>query len=549
VTRASGKEFASFWALRDLTMSIPRGTIVGLIGRNGAGKTTLLSIIAGIVAETDGVVVVNGRVASLLNLGIGFQDELTGRENIYLNGSLLGMSNAEISDKFDAIVSFSELHDFIDVALGKYSQGMKLRLGFSVAAHLDFDIMLIDEVIMVGDGSFQKKCFEKLIAFQKAGKTLILTTQSLEVIERLSEHVLLLEQGRLVYYGDPAVAIEQYKQLMNEKSGVHLKGTTELITQTKWWVEPDEKWGTREGSREVVIERVSFTDRWGRSVRQLRPGQSLTVTLECIVTEPIYRPHVGIALFRDDGVYCFGPNTTFDNIRIDSLQKGKVKISLTYTSVLLMPAVYRFSVVIWDHKETLAYDYLKGYFTLTINGDNVSNQLVYMPPRKRGVFIGRRFVQDVSIPEELIAGEVKDATKCNQSSFSCTIITSNVNEAVAVLCTGEPWRLTVSASGAIAHTQRASLWVGIFRKDGIFCAGYVMQKAVLSDEHSLAFETCVLLPGDYTISVGVWDPVDNAFLLLQHNVQPFSVHSYYHEHGTVYLPHAWKVQSSRGVSI
>jgi ABC-type polysaccharide/polyol phosphate transport system ATPase subunit len=210
------KEFSELWALRDISLSLEGGNVFGIIGRNGAGKTTLLNILAGISSPTTGKVEINGRVSSMLTLGAGFQEELTGKENIYLNASILGMSRKEIKNKYNSIAEFSELEDFLDVPLRSYSQGMKMRLGFSIATSVDFDIILIDEIISVGDGAFQRKSFERLADFKKQGKTMVITLHSLDYIERVCDQVFLLEEGRLIACGSAVEVVNLYRKLLNE---------------------------------------------------------------------------------------------------------------------------------------------------------------------------------------------------------------------------------------------------------------------------------------------------------------------------------------------
>lgn len=212
-----GQKIATeFWALRDINMEVERGKVIGIIGRNGAGKSTLLNILAGISTPTTGEVKINGRVSSLLTLGAGFQDELTGKENIYLNSSILGITRNEINKKYRSIVEFSELDGFLDSPLQTYSQGMKMRLGFSIATSVDFDIMLVDEVISVGDGAFQRKCFDRMVDFKRQGKTMVITVHSLDYIERICDEVFLLEHGRLIASGEPTYVVNRYQKLLNE---------------------------------------------------------------------------------------------------------------------------------------------------------------------------------------------------------------------------------------------------------------------------------------------------------------------------------------------
>lgn len=216
VMKAELKDGA-FWAIRNINMDIDNGEIIGVIGRNGSGKSTLLSIIAGTLPASEGEVIVNGKISALLTLGAGFQDEFTGRENIYLNATLLGMKKPEIESKFADIVELSELGDFINAPLGSYSVGMKMRLGFSIAVHKEFDILITDEIITVGDMSFQKKCFEKMADFKRQGKSMVITTQDTGIIGRFCDRVFLLEDGRIFATGSPREVIEQYQMLLNKK--------------------------------------------------------------------------------------------------------------------------------------------------------------------------------------------------------------------------------------------------------------------------------------------------------------------------------------------
>ena len=201
-----GQEAEEFWAVRDLSVDIERGETVGLIGANGSGKSTTLKILAGILRPTSGTVTVNGRIASLLELGAGFNGELSGRDNVYLNASLLGLTRKEVDRHFDAIVEFSELAPFIDNQVKNYSSGMYVRLGFAVAVHIDPDILLVDEVLAVGDEAFQRKCLGKIEEFQSEGRTILLVSHSLDVVEAICTRSIVLDHGEVRYVGDPQFA-------------------------------------------------------------------------------------------------------------------------------------------------------------------------------------------------------------------------------------------------------------------------------------------------------------------------------------------------------
>jgi lipopolysaccharide transport system ATP-binding protein len=201
------------WALNDVSFEVMPGEVLGIIGSNGAGKSTLLSILSRIIEPTSGRAEIYGRIASLLEIGTGFHPDLSGRENIYLNGAILGMKRREIDARFDEIVAFAEIEKFLDTAVKKYSSGMYLRLAFAVAAHLDPDILIVDEVLAVGDASFQKKCIGKMDDVTRSGRTVLFVTHSLTHITHLCEHAILLQEGRLHKMGPAAEVVQYYEQL------------------------------------------------------------------------------------------------------------------------------------------------------------------------------------------------------------------------------------------------------------------------------------------------------------------------------------------------
>lgn len=202
-----------FYALRDVSFSIDRGEVVGIVGRNGSGKSTILKLIAGVTAPSEGEVHVFGRVSPLIELGAGFHPDLTGRENIHMNASILGMKAKEIQARFDEIVDFAELHDFVDTPVKRYSSGMYMRLGFSVAVHANPEILLVDEVLSVGDSYFQEKCIERMEQFKKQGVTIIVVSHSMDLVKEFCDRVMIIDHGHLVDVGAPQAMIDEYLQL------------------------------------------------------------------------------------------------------------------------------------------------------------------------------------------------------------------------------------------------------------------------------------------------------------------------------------------------
>jgi ABC-type polysaccharide/polyol phosphate transport system ATPase subunit len=274
------------WALRDASVGIEPGEAVGLVGRNGSGKTTLLKLVAGIIKPTSGRVDVGGRIGSLLELGAGFHPDFTGRENVYLNGSLLGLPRRVVREHLDEIVSFAGLEEFVDLPVRTYSSGMTMRLGFAVAAHLDVDVLLLDEVFAVGDEEFQRKCFGKIFEFKQRGGTIVFVSHDASAVERLCERTVLLRGGRVEFDGATHDAILRYhRQLAAER-------------------DPDERGaGLREwGSGEARIADVELLDADGEPRRQFLAGEPLSLRLRLVADEALDPPRLVYELRGESGL-------------------------------------------------------------------------------------------------------------------------------------------------------------------------------------------------------------------------------------------------------
>ena len=255
-----------FWALRDVSFEIREGESLGLIGHNGSGKTTLLKVIAGIIRPTEGVVRSRGRLAPLLELGAGFHPELTGRENVYLNASFLGLTRRDTDRVYDDIVAFAEIPDFMDNQVKFYSSGMLVRLGFAVAVHVDPEILLVDEVLAVGDEAFQAKCLNRIRGFQREGRTIVLVTHALDVVSQVCDRAVMLEHGELYAKGNPADVVRElrYALLSNDPSFV-----------------------AEEGTREVELAGVSLIREDGSTERPVRLGEDLTIQIDARANQTI----------------------------------------------------------------------------------------------------------------------------------------------------------------------------------------------------------------------------------------------------------------------
>ena len=280
----NGDLVKEFWALKDISLSINRGEIVGIIGRNGSGKSTLLKILSRITEPTTGRIVIKGRVASLLEVGTGFHAELTGRENIYLNGAILGMEKAEIKRKFDEIVAFSEVEKFLDTPVKRYSSGMYVRLAFAVAAHLEPEILIVDEVLAVGDAAFQKKCLGKMgDVATKEGRTVLFVSHNMTTVRALCQKAYLLNSGRIDYQGSTSKAIERYMQSV--KSAM-MSNATSL-----------EQREDRSGDGSATLVGVKIEDADGQEI--IRPYSRLKVTIYYKSDRPLIRPQFSATIYDD----------------------------------------------------------------------------------------------------------------------------------------------------------------------------------------------------------------------------------------------------------
>jgi ABC-type polysaccharide/polyol phosphate transport system ATPase subunit len=278
------------WALRDVSLVADAGEAVGLVGRNGSGKTTLLKLVSGIFRPTSGRIEAGGRVASLLELGAGFHPDFTGRENVYLNGSIYGLSRARVRELMDEIVAFAELERFIDLPIRTYSSGMYMRLGFSVAAHIQADVLLLDEVFAVGDEAFQRKCFGKIAEFKRRGGTIVFVSHDAEAVERLCDRAVLLKQGEVAFDGPTRDAIARYRQLLAED-----QSPDELAAGLREW-----------GSGEARVVSARLLDADGDERRQFAAGEPFVALLR-VASEPgVAAPRLSLELRDDDGVVLGG---------------------------------------------------------------------------------------------------------------------------------------------------------------------------------------------------------------------------------------------------
>jgi len=534
---------SEIYALKDINIKVQPGQIVGLIGRNGSGKTTLLNIIAGIMRPTLGEIKINGKVSCLISLGVGFQNELSGRENIYLNASLLGMTKDEIKNKFNDIVEFSELESFLDLPLHSYSQGMKMRLGFSVAINVDFDILLIDEIISVGDISFQKKCFEKIEYFKRQGKTMIIASQSMDLIERLCDKVILLEKGELIKYSEPKEAIENYLAILAEKKFSELYPRRVAVDITKWWAKKEE-WGIRRGSGGAQITKVEILNAQDKNTDTFNSGESMKVKVDFIINRRVYEPHFGVAIFREDGVYCYGPNTYFDGYRFEEIKEGKGYFTIIYKKLNLMPGDYRISVGIWDKTENYPFDYLPGFYKFKIIGDNGTYALLnlnYKWINKNGEFkIDLKNLYNNF--KKIIFNLDKYSNEFFEKNSKIKIKKINLKDKKGLFKDSFDYDDTLIVEIELDYNgfieKPYFIWIGIFREDGIYCHGVFRKLTTEERKISILYPRIKLLRGRYHISSIIFNE-DMSILDCCYGICYFEIYTHKKDHGTVYIEHEW----------
>lgn len=371
---------ATVAALKGVSFVVDHGEAFGIIGRNGSGKSTLLKVISGILKPTGGVVRVNGRVAALIELGAGFHPEITGRENIVINGIMLGLSRREIEKRFDSIVEFSGIADFIDQPVKTYSSGMYVRLGFAVAVHVDPEILLIDEVLAVGDEEFSQKCVAKIQEMKYRGVTLLFVTHQLDQVRNLCDRALWLDRGAVEAIGDPARIVDAYLQSVSGPvsvgAGVPARpaaGEAPAATQLAPKESTEEE---RWGSGEVILKRVALTDDKGHELVALGAGNSVAVEIDVEVRVPQDDFVFGVGIYHADGTCVYGTNTDLEGLMPQRLE-GSGRVRMLMPSLELVAGTYRIDAAVHT-RNGRAFDYRRGALRFVV-GARVHDIGVYRP--------------------------------------------------------------------------------------------------------------------------------------------------------------------------
>lgn len=370
IARSLGKRYSAgrgddcVWALHDVTFEVPRGGALAVVGENGSGKSTLLDLLQGTTIASEGSLSVEGPVASLLELGAGFFMELTGRENAVQAAILRGLSRERARQQAEAIGGFCELGDFFDRPVRTYSAGMLMRLGFAVASAVAAPITLVDEVLAVGDGYFQRRCIDRLVELRDDGTTLIVASHDLHALRALCDRALWLRQGRLEALGPAEDVLGRYEDHLRLRAAPHTKVPG------------------RQGTGEVVIRQVRLTDTAGLERAEFRTGDTLCVEVLFEAVKPIDSPIMGVALFRADGVYCHGPNTGAD-ASLRGRYEGVYRLTAEFPELPLLGGSYQASVAFYDKDHVYAYAWDHRLYPFRIVSDRPDHGLVALRHRFR----------------------------------------------------------------------------------------------------------------------------------------------------------------------
>jgi len=380
-------------ALKGVSFDVPAGRTLGIIGRNGSGKSTMLKLIAGIGKPTSGTISVNGRVSALIELGAGFHPEISGRENVFINGMMLGLSRRDIARRFDEIVRFAELEDFIDAPVKTYSSGMYMRLGFAVATSVDPDVLLVDEVLAVGDESFTHKCLDAFADLKRRGRTVVLVTHSLDLVTRFCDDALWLDAGEVKLQGDPKRVIDAYLTAVASEDNRRLaEDDTESRTPNpeSRTPNPESREGAlpkdmfqavegRWGSREVEIVAIDLLDHEGTAGHVFQSGSRVDIRLRVRAHRPVSDFVFGVGIFSADGVCCYGTNTQIEGATSGELSgDGEVRFSIE--ALNLVGGTYKLDVAV-HRQDGVPYDYHRLLHTFRMTS-RLKEAGVFRPPHR-----------------------------------------------------------------------------------------------------------------------------------------------------------------------
>ena len=372
-----------FWPLRDVSFTVSAGDSIGILGQNGSGKSTLLKILTGVLQPTTGNVHVYGRMAALLELGAGFHPELTGRENVFLNGSVYGLGRKEMRRKLNSIIDFAEIGEFIDVPVKHYSSGMYVRLGFAVAIHTEPDILVVDEVLTVGDQIFQQKCMERIWEMKNAGIAIVLVSHNLEDIRRLCTRAIWLHDGLPRANGPAMDVVDAYLMYSNELYYAQrharlqeAENTVDAATEEAAQAANPKRWG----SQDAEIVRVELLDAQGRVQERFHQGDAFCVRIHYRTHQPIPTPAFGLAIYRIDGTHINGPSSVMSGYHIDAID-GDGYVDYVVDELPLNPGAFELTVAIYNRDSTVAIDHHHRMYAFHVTPTSVHHEegVIHLP--------------------------------------------------------------------------------------------------------------------------------------------------------------------------
>ena len=364
------KGYEEFKALDNVSFEVKKGEFFGIIGRNGSGKSTLLKILAGIYQADNHGVKVNGMISPFLELGIGFNPELSGRDNVYLNATVLGMTKKQIDEKFDSIVKFSELERFIDQKLKNYSSGMSVRLAFSVSIHANREILLMDEVLAVGDTNFQSKCLEEFNKYKEMGRTVIIVTHDIPVVERYCDRAMLIRNGKIEEIGEAENVTNKYIQenIMDEEERISkLKTYPSLVNSVNTFID------SKKNKKMVEIIKVEFLNKENNIKNVFQTGDDIVARIFYRANKEIENPVFGVEIFTQDGILIASPNTKTSNFHIESI-RGEGFIDFNINQNPFFVGAYFLTVAIYNKEHITPYDFHDKEFIFNIQSKD-ENQI------------------------------------------------------------------------------------------------------------------------------------------------------------------------------
>ncbi len=341
---ANRRRYEERWVLKGVSLTVEKGEAIALIGKNGCGKSTLLKLMSRILFPDEGTVTMDGRVSSLLELGAGFHPDMTGRENIYTNASIFGLTRKEIDERLQEIIAFSELEEFIDHPVRTYSSGMYMRLAFSVAIHVGADILLIDEILAVGDAAFQAKCFERLMEIKAQGVTIVIVSHSMAQLERICDRSIWISEGVIHMEGAPSEVHPLYMEYMGQRTALAAKNQKQPRTESSQEEQP------------AAITEIVLLNANGEPITQCRTGDTVTLRIRCKADpQKAEAALIGLALYRADKLLCYGTNTQREHLKPITLHHTD-EILCTFSPFQLVAGTYWFDVAL-RRMDMFAYDY------------------------------------------------------------------------------------------------------------------------------------------------------------------------------------------------